>query len=200
MYLFALPLKKADYVAAKLERYFGLVGYPNIFLTGTYSIVIQFNTFKMWLWCKSPSNCILVHSPIIRQWQGIHCQGCSWDDAGAQSQLFHCHWPSTVQELHETKGQLRAPTSWFTVFWKVSRQNVDCGPLMWTGLIFLGRWCQCAIATQVRRSIVFSYEAVFGQRFHPQLKQHSGNAPMQVHFPTAKVKSRRARDLVRLWE
>jgi hypothetical protein len=49
MYLAALPLKKADYVAAKLERYFGLVGYPNIFLTGTYSIVIQFNTFKMWL-------------------------------------------------------------------------------------------------------------------------------------------------------
>jgi hypothetical protein len=34
MYLCPLPCKKADYVAAELEKFFGLVGYPSIFHTG----------------------------------------------------------------------------------------------------------------------------------------------------------------------
>jgi hypothetical protein len=33
MYLCALPRKKADFVAAELEKFFGLVGYPTIFHT-----------------------------------------------------------------------------------------------------------------------------------------------------------------------
>lgn len=34
VYLVALPRKKAEFVAAELEKYFGYVGYPNIFHTG----------------------------------------------------------------------------------------------------------------------------------------------------------------------
>ncbi len=41
IYLVALPRKMAKYVAAKLENYFGFVGYPNIFHTGTYIINIE---------------------------------------------------------------------------------------------------------------------------------------------------------------
>jgi hypothetical protein len=41
IYLVALPQKMAKYVAAELENYFGFVGYPNIFHTGRYTIVIQ---------------------------------------------------------------------------------------------------------------------------------------------------------------
>jgi hypothetical protein len=41
VYLAALPRKKADYVAAELEKYFGFVGYPHVFHTGTYNVVIK---------------------------------------------------------------------------------------------------------------------------------------------------------------
>jgi hypothetical protein len=41
IYLVALPRKMANYVAAELENYFGFVGYPNIFHTGRYTVVIQ---------------------------------------------------------------------------------------------------------------------------------------------------------------
>ncbi len=34
VYLCSLPRKKADFVAAELEKFFGLVGYPVIFHTG----------------------------------------------------------------------------------------------------------------------------------------------------------------------
>ncbi len=34
VYLCALPRKKADFVAAELEEFFGLVGYPTTFHTG----------------------------------------------------------------------------------------------------------------------------------------------------------------------
>ena len=34
VYLSALPKKRADYIAAELDKYFGFVGYPKIFLTG----------------------------------------------------------------------------------------------------------------------------------------------------------------------
>jgi hypothetical protein len=37
VYLCALPRKKAIYVAAELEKYFGLIGYPEIFHTGMFT-------------------------------------------------------------------------------------------------------------------------------------------------------------------
>jgi hypothetical protein len=37
VYLCALPRKKAAFVAAKLEKFFGFVGYPEIFHTGVYT-------------------------------------------------------------------------------------------------------------------------------------------------------------------
>ncbi len=37
VYLCALPSKKAQFVAAELEKYFGLIGYPEIFHTGVYT-------------------------------------------------------------------------------------------------------------------------------------------------------------------
>jgi hypothetical protein len=40
IYLVALPRKMANYVAAELEKYFGFIGYPHIFHTGMYSIVV----------------------------------------------------------------------------------------------------------------------------------------------------------------
>jgi hypothetical protein len=36
IYLVALPRKMAKFVAAELEKYFGLVGYPSIFHTGMF--------------------------------------------------------------------------------------------------------------------------------------------------------------------
>ena len=36
VYLSALPKKKAEFVAAELDKYFGLVGYPEIFQTGEF--------------------------------------------------------------------------------------------------------------------------------------------------------------------
>ncbi len=36
IYLSSLPLKKAIYVAFELEKYFGLVGYPQIFHTDNW--------------------------------------------------------------------------------------------------------------------------------------------------------------------
>ena len=43
VYLCALPRKKAIYVAAELEKYFGLIGYPEIFHTGmfTFSFMLR---------------------------------------------------------------------------------------------------------------------------------------------------------------
>ena len=38
IYLVALPRKTAKYVTAELEKYFGFVGYPTIFHTGTFTI------------------------------------------------------------------------------------------------------------------------------------------------------------------
>jgi hypothetical protein len=40
VYLCALPQKKAVFVAAKLEKFFGFVGYPEIFHTGVYTIML----------------------------------------------------------------------------------------------------------------------------------------------------------------
>ncbi len=37
IWLAALPYKRADFVAFELEKYFGFVGYPHIFHTGTLS-------------------------------------------------------------------------------------------------------------------------------------------------------------------
>ena len=37
VYLCALPRKKASFVAAELEKYFGFIGYPEIFHTGVYT-------------------------------------------------------------------------------------------------------------------------------------------------------------------
>jgi len=37
VYLCVLPQKKAIYVAAELEKYFGLIGYPEIFHTGMFT-------------------------------------------------------------------------------------------------------------------------------------------------------------------
>ena len=43
VYLCALPQKKAIYVAVELEKYFGLIGYPEIFHTGmfTFSLMLS---------------------------------------------------------------------------------------------------------------------------------------------------------------
>ncbi len=41
VYLCALPRKKALFVAAKLEKYFGLIGYPEIFHTGVYTVTFM---------------------------------------------------------------------------------------------------------------------------------------------------------------
>ena len=38
VYLCALPQKKAIFFAAKLEKYFGFIGYPKIFHTGVYTV------------------------------------------------------------------------------------------------------------------------------------------------------------------
>jgi hypothetical protein len=38
VYLCSLPWKKAAYVAAELEKYFGFIGYPKIFHTGVYTM------------------------------------------------------------------------------------------------------------------------------------------------------------------
>ncbi len=40
VYLCALPRKMAAFVAAKLEKFFGFVGYPEIFHTGVYTIML----------------------------------------------------------------------------------------------------------------------------------------------------------------
>jgi hypothetical protein len=41
VYLVALPRKMAKFIAAELERYFGFIGYPNIFHTGMFSISLN---------------------------------------------------------------------------------------------------------------------------------------------------------------
>jgi hypothetical protein len=38
VYLCLLPWKKVTYVAAELEKYFGFIGYPEIFHTGVYTM------------------------------------------------------------------------------------------------------------------------------------------------------------------
>jgi hypothetical protein len=40
VYLCVLPRKKAAFIAAKLEKFFGFVGYPEIFHTGVYTIML----------------------------------------------------------------------------------------------------------------------------------------------------------------
>jgi hypothetical protein len=40
VYLCALPRKKAAFVAAELEKFFGFVGYPEIFHAGVYTIML----------------------------------------------------------------------------------------------------------------------------------------------------------------
>jgi hypothetical protein len=40
VYLCALPRKRAAFVAAELEKFFGFVGYPEIFHTGVYTILL----------------------------------------------------------------------------------------------------------------------------------------------------------------
>jgi hypothetical protein len=40
VYLCALPQKKAPFVAAELEKFFDFVGYPEIFHTGVYTIML----------------------------------------------------------------------------------------------------------------------------------------------------------------
>ncbi len=41
VYLCALPRKKAVFAAAELEKYVGLIGYPENFHTGVYTITIM---------------------------------------------------------------------------------------------------------------------------------------------------------------
>jgi hypothetical protein len=40
VYLCVLPWKKAKFVAAELEKFFGFVGYPEIFHTGVHTIML----------------------------------------------------------------------------------------------------------------------------------------------------------------
>jgi hypothetical protein len=40
VYLCAIPWKRAAFVAAELEKFFGFVGYPEIFHTGVYTILL----------------------------------------------------------------------------------------------------------------------------------------------------------------
>jgi hypothetical protein len=46
IWLAALPYKKASFVAFELEKYFGFVGYPQIFHTGTFNFTIHFMIVK----------------------------------------------------------------------------------------------------------------------------------------------------------
>ncbi len=41
VYLCMLPRKKAIFVAAKLEKFFGFAGYPKIFHIGVYTIMLN---------------------------------------------------------------------------------------------------------------------------------------------------------------
>jgi hypothetical protein len=41
VYLCALPQKKASFVAAESEKYFGLIGYPKIFHTSVYTFTFM---------------------------------------------------------------------------------------------------------------------------------------------------------------
>lgn len=81
VYLVALPRKKAKFIAAELEKYFGYVGYPNIFHTGRYIIVLQFFCNSLLSLCSYYTNHILIvvfyFLAFTRQWEGIHCQGGS---------------------------------------------------------------------------------------------------------------------------
>jgi hypothetical protein len=43
VYLCALPQKKAIFVAAESEKYFGLIGYPKIFHTGMFTFTLMLN-------------------------------------------------------------------------------------------------------------------------------------------------------------
>ncbi len=40
VYLCVLPWKRAAFVAVELEKFFGFVGYPEIFHTGVYTILL----------------------------------------------------------------------------------------------------------------------------------------------------------------
>ncbi len=40
VYLCMLPQKKAKFVAAEMEKFSGFVGYPKIFHTGVYTIML----------------------------------------------------------------------------------------------------------------------------------------------------------------
>jgi hypothetical protein len=93
IYLTALPRKMAKYVATELEKYFGFVGYPSIFHTGMFSIVISFCNQILNFQCNISIKCI--HSSAIRQWQGVYCKRCRRHDKGKQPKLLPCHWSST---------------------------------------------------------------------------------------------------------
>jgi hypothetical protein len=93
IYLAALPRKMAKYVATELEKYFGFVGYPSIFHTGMFSIVISFCNQIL----NFPFNISIkcIHSSPIRQWQGVYCKRCRRHAKGKQPKLFPRHWSST---------------------------------------------------------------------------------------------------------
>jgi hypothetical protein len=112
IYLVALPRKMAKYVAAELEKYFGFVGYPAIFHTGTFTFVLQ-NSITL----EPIGHYVTEMYSFISSYQTM-----------ARSLLTHL-WFSCLRQttqtaslsqgvhaLHATKAQSREATRRFSVF------------------------------------------------------------------------------------
>ena len=136
VYLASLPQKKAEYVAAELENYFGFAGFPHILHTDNGKEFIA--TLVVDMMMRHNPNCFLVTGrPRTPRDQG------------------------SVENANKLVKQ---------VLMSISRQRRMEGiETNWTKI--LGQVMSvCNSHSGIRKLSTSSYEAVFGQPYHPELR------------------------------
>ena len=136
VYLAALPQKKAEYVAAELEKYFGFAGFPHILHTDNGKDFIATLVVEMMM--RHNPNCFIVTGrPRTPRDQG------------------------SVENANKLVKQ---------VLMSISRQRrIEGIETNWTKI--LGQVMSvCNSHSGIRKFSTSSYQAVFGQPYHPELR------------------------------
>ena len=142
IWLAALPYKKASFVAYELEKYFGFVGYPQIFHTGTFNFTIHISHhvsslnisyYVVYLTTNASFSITLITQTTVQN--SLPPLFASYCFAITPTVILSLD----AHELHGTRGQWRAETSSSARFGKAYRVSDDVQVSKITGLNFWDR-------------------------------------------------------------
>jgi hypothetical protein len=168
VYLCALPQKKAIYVAAELEKYFGLIGYPEIFHTGVYTL-IHVKPISLLYFCFT--DCIIYFFVLLfNSDNGKEFSATVVVDLLKESNP-NCYIVTSCPRTPRDQGSVESANKVVQQVLKsiLSENCLRSKEINWTKL--LGQvMVVCNRHSGIWKNSVSSYEVVFGQKYHQQLQ------------------------------